>query len=222
VANAFFGLTITIFALEAGKWINKKTKSSLANPLLIAMILVIAFLYLFKIPLEAYELGGSILTFFFPLVTVVLALSIYRQRAVLKEYFIPIAIGTLVGSIVAISSAILSSRLLGLDELIVRSLASKSVTTPVSVALTQQLGGLPALTIASTVITGLTGNLLAPYIGKAFGIKDRVAHGVAIGASSHALGTSKAFELGEVEGSMSSISLSFSALWTTIILALIF
>lgn len=222
MANAFFGLTITIFALEVGKWINKKTKSSLANPLLIAMILVIAVLHLFKIPLETYELGGSILTFFFPLVTVALALSIYRQRAVLKEYFIPIAIGTLVGSAVATGSAIFLSKLLGLDELIVRSLASKSVTTPVSVALTEQIGGLPALTIASTVITGLAGNLLAPYIGKVLGIKDRVAHGVAIGTSSHALGTSKAFELGDVEGSMSSISISFSALWTTIIFAIIF
>ncbi len=222
MANPLFGLTLSITAFALGSWVSKKTKFALANPLIIAMMLVIAVLLIFDIPLETYEVGGSFITFFLPPVTVVLALSIYRQRSVLQSYVLPIGVGTLVGSIVAIGSTILLSRILGLDEVMIRSLSSKSVTTAVAVALTEQHGGVPAITVASTLITGLAGNILAPYLGRIFGIKDPVAHGVGIGTSSHALGTSKALELGEVEGSMSSISISFSALWTTLILAFVF
>jgi Putative effector of murein hydrolase len=96
------------------------------------------------------------------------------------------------------------------------------VTTPVAIALTEQFGGIPALTIASTIITGLAGNLLAPVLPKLFHIKDPVAHGVGIGSCSHALGTSKALEIGEIEGAMSSISISLSAIWTVLLAPLFF
>ncbi|MGH0053761.1 MAG: LrgB family protein, partial [Sphaerochaetaceae bacterium] len=102
------------------------------------------------------------------------------------------------------------------------SLLSKSVTTPIAIALTEQFGGLPALTIASTLISGVAGNILAPLLARLFRIKDPVAHGVGIGACSHALGTSKALEIGEVQGAMSSLSLSFSALWTVLLAPLFF
>ncbi|HNZ94936.1 MAG TPA: LrgB family protein [Sphaerochaeta sp.] len=222
MADPLFGITLSIVAFGIGIRIQKKTGSALANPLIIAMVLVMLVLVVFDIPLEAYEAGGSFITFFLPPVTTVLALSIYRQRKVLQAYLIPIGAGTLTGSIVAVASTIFLSRAFGLEEIVVRSLASKSVTAAVAVALTDRLGGIPALTIASTVITGMTGNILAPYLGKIFGVTDKVAHGVGIGTSSHALGTSRALELGEIEGSMSSISISFSALWTTLILAFVF
>ncbi|HQB54395.1 MAG TPA: LrgB family protein [Sphaerochaeta sp.] len=222
MADPLFGITLSIIAFAIGTWVRNKTRSALANPLIIAMALVILVLVIFDIPLESYEAGGSFISFFLPPVTAVLALSVYRQRKILRAYLIPIGAGTLAGSIVAVVSTIFFSRLFGLEEIVVRSLASKSVTAAVAVALTDRLGGVPALTVASTVITGMAGNILAPYLGKIFGVTDKVANGVGIGTSSHALGTSKALELGEIEGSMSSISISFSALWTTLILAFAF
>ena len=221
-ASPLFGLTLSIFAFRVGMWVNQKLKTPLANPLIIAMLLIVTVLTVFDIPLDAYEKGSSVILLFLAPVTAVLALTIYRQRTVLKQYFFPIVLGTLAGALAALTSIRLSSQLLGLDEQMIASLLSKSVTTPIAIALTEQFGGLPALTIASTVITGLAGNLLAPFLAKLFGIKDPVAHGVGIGSSSHALGTSKALELGEVQGAMSSISISFSAIWTVLLAPLFF
>ena len=221
-ASPLFGLTLSILAFKVGLWVNQKFKTPLANPLIIAMILIVTVLTVFDIPLDAYEKGSSVILLFLAPVTATLALTIYRQRTVLKQYFFPIVLGTLAGALAALSSVLFSSRLLGLDERIIASLLSKSVTTPIAIAITEQFGGLPALTIASTVITGLAGNLMAPFLAKMFGIKDPVAHGVGIGSSSHALGTSKALELGEVQGAMSSISISFSAIWTVLLAPLFF
>ncbi|MGE4453383.1 MAG: LrgB family protein [Sphaerochaeta sp.] len=221
-SSPLFGITLSIIAFQAGVLVNKKLKNPLANPLVIAMLIIIAVLLLFDIPLDSYEEGSSFIYMFLTPVTAVLALSIYRQRTVLKQAFFPVFFGTLAGSLAALSSIVVTSQVLGLDQKILASLLSKSVTTPIAIALTEQFGGLPALTIASTLISGVAGNLMAPVLAKLFGIKDPVAHGVGIGACSHALGTSKALEIGDVQGAMSSISLSLSALWTVLLAPLFF
>lgn len=220
LSSPLFGITLSIVAFKIGLWINQKVKNAIANPLIIAMIIVVATLKIFGIPHEYFEEGASFILMFLAPVTAVLALTVYRQRKVLMATFFPIVIGTLVGSIAAMGSVLALSRLLGLDERIIASLIPKSVTTAVAIALADQMGGLPALTIASTVITGLSGNLLAPFMIKAFGVKDPVAQGVGIGCCSHALGTTKAMEIGEVQGAMSSISISLSAIWTVLLVPL--
>ncbi len=217
LSSPLFGIALSIAAFRIGMWVNKKLKTPLANPLIIAMLLVVGVLVLFDIPVEAYEQGSSFILMFLAPVTAVLALTIYRQRKTLMNSFFPVLLGTLAGSVAALATVRVSCNLLGLDRTILASLLSKSVTTPVAIALTEQFGGISALTIASTIITGLAGNLLAPVLPKMFGIKDPVAHGVGIGACSHALGTSKALEIGEVEGAMSSISISLSAIWTVVL-----
>jgi putative effector of murein hydrolase len=220
--SPLFGITLSIVAFSIGLWINRRVKSALANPLIIAMLLVIATLVIFDIPLDAYEEGSSFIHMFLAPVTAVLALTIWRQKQALLANLLPITLGTLVGSAAAITTVLGLSALLGVDDSVLASLLSKSVTTPVAVAITEQLGGLPALTIASTVITGLTGNLLAPMMIKLFSITDPIAQGVGIGCSSHALGTSKALEIGEVQGAMSSISITLSAFWTVLLIAVFF
>lgn len=220
LSSPLFGITLSIVAFKIGLWINQKVKNPIANPLIIAMILVVATLKVFDIPYEYFEEGSSFILMFLAPVTAVLALTIYRQRAVLMASFFPVVIGTLVGSIAAMGSVLVLSRLLGLHEAIIASLLPKSVTTAVAIALSEQMGGLPALTIASTVITGLSGNILAPFMIKAFRVKDPVAQGVAIGCCSHALGTTKAMEIGEVQGAMSSISISLSVIWTVLLVPL--
>lgn len=222
LSSPLFGISLSIVAFRIGMWVNRKLKTPLANPLIIAMLLVVGTLAVFDIPVEAYEEGSSFILMFLSPVTAVLALTIYRQRKTLMSNFFPVLLGTLAGSLAALATIRGSCYLLGLDRTILASLLSKSVTTPVAIALTEQFGGIPALTIASTIITGLAGNLLAPVLPKLLHIKDPVAHGVGIGSCSHALGTSKALEIGEIEGAMSSISISLSAIWTVLLAPLFF
>ncbi|NMA22747.1 MAG: LrgB family protein [Spirochaetales bacterium] len=217
LSSPLFGIGLSIFAFKIGLWVQSKVKNTLANPLIIAMLIVVGTLKLFDIPHQYFEEGASFIQMFLAPVTAVLAVTIYRQRKVLLNDFLPIVLGTFVGALSAMGSVLLLCRILGLDQVITASLLPKSVTTAVAIALAEDLGGLAALTIASTVITGLTGNLLAPSLIKIFGVKDPVAQGVGIGCSSHALGTTKAMELGEVQGAMSSISISLSVIWTVML-----
>ncbi|MFA5448500.1 MAG: LrgB family protein [Sphaerochaeta sp.] len=217
LSSPLFGIGLSIFAFKIGLWVQSKVKNTLANPLIIAMLIVVGTLKLFDIPHQYFEEGASFIQMFLAPVTAVLAVTIYRQRKVLLNDFLPIVLGTFVGALSAMGSVLLLCKILGLDQVITASLLPKSVTTAVAIALAEDLGGLAALTIASTVITGLTGNLLAPSLIKIFGVKDPVAQGVGIGCSSHALGTTKAMELGEVQGAMSSISISLSVIWTVML-----
>ena len=217
-----FGIVLSVLAFRIGMWVNKKIKHPLANPLLIAMTLIVLLLVLFDIPLDMYEKGSAIITLFLAPVTAVLALTIYRQRALLMSSLLPVLLGTLAGSVASLFSIKWTSGLLGLDRVVLASLMSKSVTTPIAIAITEQFGGIPALTVASTVISGTLGNLLAPLLAKMFFISDPVAHGVGIGSCSHALGTSKALEIGEVEGAMSSIAISLSGIFTVLLAPLFF
>jgi len=217
LSSPLFGITLSIVAFKVGLWVSQKVKNPIANPLIIAMIIVVGTLKVFDIPHQYFEEGASFILMFLAPVTAVLALTIYRQRAVLLSSFFPVVIGTFTGSLAAMGSVLLLSRWLSLEEAIIASVVPKSVTTPVAMALAEQMGGLPALTIASTLITGLGGNLLAPFMIKAFAVKDPVAQGVGIGCCSHALGTTKAMEIGQVQGAMSSISISLSAIWTVLL-----
>ena len=212
-----FGITLSIIAFRIGLWVNRKIKHPLANPLLIAMGLIVIILVVFDIPLDIYEKGSSVIGLFLAPITAVLSVSIYRQRALLKESLLPVLLGTLAGSVASLLSIRWTCNLLGLDQVVLASLMSKSVTTPIAIAITEQFGGIPALTVASTVISGTLGNLLAPLFAKMFFISDPVAHGVGIGSCSHALGTSKALEIGEVEGAMSSIAISLSGIFTVLL-----
>lgn len=217
-----FGIALSIVAFKIGIWANKKLQNPLANPLIIAMALIVILLLVFDIPLDSYEKGSSIISLFLAPVTAVLALSIYRQRALLKDSLLPVMMGTFAGALASLFSIKWTCGLLGLDSVVLSSLMSKSVTTPIAIALTEQFGGIPALTVASTVISGALGNLLAPVLAKMFFISDPVAHGVGIGSCSHALGTSKALEIGEVEGAMSSIAISLSGIFTVLLAPLFF
>ena len=217
-----FGIVLSVLAFRIGMWIQKKIQHPLANPLLIAMTLIVLLLVLFDIPLDMYEKGSAIITLFLAPVTAVLALTIYRQRALLMSSLLPVLLGTLAGSVASLFSIKWTSGLLGLDRVVLASLMSKSVTTPIAIAITEQFGGIPALTVASTVISGTLGNLLAPLLAKMFFISDPIAHGVGIGSCSHALGTSKALEIGEVEGAMSSIAISLSGIFTVLLAPLFF
>ena len=216
ISSPFFGIVLCVGTYAVGLWINRKTKSPIANPLMIAIALIIVILLAFHIPLEAFNKGGDVIAFFLIPATAALALSIYRQVWLLKRNFLPIIIGSAVGSLVSMGSVYGLCSLFRLDEVLTHSLIPKSVTTPIAMDVSIQLGGEPSITVAAVVVTGIVGAILAPTFIKLFRVDNSIAAGVAIGTCSHALGTTKALEIGEVEGAMSGIAIGVSGILTVL------
>ncbi|MCI7222693.1 MULTISPECIES: LrgB family protein [Fusobacterium] len=216
VNDLFFGIVISFIAFEIGKFIFKKTQSPIFNPLLIGTLIVIAILKTFDISTDSYFKGASIINFFLGPATVALALPLYKQWNLFKKYFIPVMTGAIIGSFIGIISVILLGKLLDVDKTLLYSFMPKSITTPIGIEVSSILGGIPSLTVLGIILTGITGNVSAPFICKIFRIKHSVAKGIGIGVASHAVGTSKAMEMGEVEGSMSALSIVFAGILTLI------
>ena len=215
-ASPFFGISLSVIAFWVGVRIQKKTKLVLCTPLLIAIVLVSAVLLVCRIPYESYNQGGAIINMFLAPATACLAVSIYTQINLLKENWLPILVGCTAGSITSMGSIYLMCRLFRLDEAVSASLIPKSVTTPIAVSISENLGGIQAITVVAVIITGILGSILAPVLIKLFRVKDPVAAGLAIGACSHAVGTSKALELGETEGAMSGLAIGICGILTVI------
>lgn len=209
-----FGFTATFIAFQAGLYINKKFKKAIFNPLIIAITLLIVTLSVFNIDYDTYNKGGSIITFFLGPATVVLAVPLYRQIENLKKNSLPILVGIFVGTITSIVSVIILSRIFGLSQIAILSLIPKSATTAISQEVSNQIGGIPALTIAATAVTGLSGNIMGPSICKAFKITDDTAVGISLGTISHVVGTAKAIEMGETQGAMGSLAVGAAGLAT--------
>lgn len=220
-SSPFFGITLSILAFEVGIFVERKTKLAFANPLLIAVVLCISVIKAAGIPLASYNAGGELITVFLGPATAVLAISIYSQFNQLKKYFLPVLLGTLVGSIVSVTSAYFLCKLFNLDEILIRSMVVKSVSTPFAIAISKNIGGIPAVSVAAVVLTGILGAVFAPLLIRMFRVRNSVAAGIAIGTCSHAVGTSKAITLGEVQGAMSGVALGFSGI-ITVIITLIF
>lgn len=218
--HQFFGVVLTLAAYCLGYWVYKRTKMPFLHPVLVAVVLIIAVLAYFKIPLESYNRGGDLISLFLSPVTAVLAYQIYKQRRVLVSYFIPVLVGCIVGSATSIFSVIVLCRVFGLNKQIMFSLLPKSITTPIAMEVSVQLGGISSLTVAVVILTGIMGAVLAPIFIKILRIHSKVAAGAAIGTSSHAIGTSKAIEIGEVEGAVSGISIGLAGIITVIFSAI--
>ena len=216
-ATPFFGLGLSLLCWILAVKFQKKTGLLVCNPVLVSSLLVILVLVVFRIPLENYNLGGDIIKMLLSPATAVLALNIYQQRKVLKEHFWPVVLGCLVGSLASILGVQLMCRMFQTESSLLNSLLPKSVTTAIAVSISESNGGLPGLTAAAVCVTGIEGAMLAPFFAKIFHVTDPVAEGVAIGACSHAVGTSKALEIGPLQGAMSSIALCICGIITSLI-----
>lgn len=192
------------------------------NPLLIAVLLIIIFLTVFHIDVDTYNKSGEFINMFLGPSTVVLAVPLYKQMDLLKKNATAILTGISVGSIIGICMIIGISYYLGLDSDIIKSLIPKSVTTPIGIAISSQLGGIVPITVLAVIVTGIMGSIIGPAVCRIFRINNKVAIGVAIGTASHAIGTSKALELGEVEGAMSSLSIGIAGIVTVILAPIIY
>ena len=212
-----FGIILTIIAFEIGIFINNKWRNPLLNPILIATVLIIGFLTVTGIEYETYKVGGDYISFFLGPVTVLLAVPLYKQIQSLKRYWFPILAGITVGSATSVICVIACAKMFSLSKTLMLSLTPKSITIPMGSVFSEQIGGIPSITIVSIVITGITGAVTAPLVCRYFRIKNPVAQGVAIGTASHALGTTKAMEIGEIQGAMSSLSIGVAGVITVFI-----
>lgn len=215
--NALFGLVLSLAAFEVGIFINRNTKIPILNPLLIAIVIIICFLFALHIDFNTYNKGAQFINMFLGPSTVVLAVPLYKQLDLLKKNAKAILTGIFVGSFIGIISIIGISYLVGLDTSMIKSLVPKSVTTPIGISISSQLGGVVPITVLAIIVTGIIGAVFGPTICKIFKIKDKVAIGISIGTAAHAVGTSKALELGEVEGAMSSLSIGIAGIMTVIL-----
>lgn len=217
LTSPFFGLALSAAAWCLGTWIQKKTGWVLCNPLVIAGLVIIALLAVFRVPLEDYNVGGDFIKLMLGPVTAVLALNIYHQRQTLKEYFVPVLVGCLVGSVASLGSVLLLCRLFALEDMLMASLLPKSVTTAIAVGIAESGGGTAGIAAAAVALAGVVGAVFAPLFAKWFRVSDPVAQGLATGACSHALGTTKAMEMGELQGAMSSIAICVCGIFTSIL-----
>ena len=215
--NLLFGIILSLLAFEAGLYIYKKSKIPLFNPLLIAITLVIGFLLIFNIDFDLYNAGAKFINMFLGPATVILAVPLYKQIELLKKHAPSILIGILFGSIIGIFSVIGLSYALGLNSQLIKSLLPKSVTTPIGIEISNQLEGIIPVTVLVIIVSGIIGAAIGPFLCKLFKINDSVAVGVALGTAAHAVGTSKALEIGETEGAMSGLSIGIAGLMTVFI-----
>jgi predicted murein hydrolase (TIGR00659 family) len=214
--SIYFGVFISVFAYLIGDMLKRKFKLAIFNPLLISVIITIAVLALLGIDYEGYSITGRYITFFLTPCTVCLAVPLYEQVEQLKRNPVAIFLGILSGALASMGSILLMSVLFGLTHEEYVTFLPKSVTTAIGIGISEEIGGYVAISAASIIITGVIGNVFAEYVLKLFRIKEPIAKGIAIGSSSHALGTAKAMELGPIEGAMSSLSIVVSGLFTVI------
>lgn len=215
--SPIFGVLISIIAYEIGALIKQKFKLSIFNPLLIAIIILIVFLLKFNIKYNDYDKGGQVISFFLAPATVALALPLYKKFSLFKKNALPIIVGILCGAISGMICVIVLSKLFNLSDKLTKSLIPKSITTPIGMALSRQLGGIPSIAVVAIIITGILGSIIGPFLYKILKINDKVAMGIAMGSASHAVGTAKAIEIGEIEGAMSSLTIAISGIMTVII-----
>ena len=213
----WISLTAGLYLL-GGKLKAKWPLNPLFNPLVFSITIIIGILMLFNIPLETYEQGGQLFSLLITPATVALAIKLEQNFEYFKKYYPAILVGILTGVIFHTAMIYFFSILLKLDKNLVMTLIPKSITTAIAVDVSSALGGIVSLTVAVVVFTGVVGSLVGPWILKVFNITDPVAQGVAFGSSAHAVGTSKAIELGEIQGAMSGLSIVITGI-TVVILA---
>ena len=222
VSSPMFGFCLSVLLFELGVFIQQKAKSPVANPLLISGVLIILILSLTGISFEQYNNGARYITMFLSPCTAVLSVSIYSNLSTIKKYLLPILAGTAAAAAASMGSVYLMCRLFGLNEDMLLSLLPKSVTTAISMPLVTMTGGIDAILVAATMVTGVLCAITAPFMVKLFRFKDPVAAGIAIGSSGHGIATASAIKLGPVQGATSGIAIAMSGLFTVLFYSILF
>ena len=214
--SATVGVVLSLTAYYFGMFLKKKTGLVLFQPLLVAIVLVIAYLAAFSVDYESYQNSGKYLGYLLTPATVCLAIPLYKQFELLKKNLSAVFVALAAGALASMGSVLALCAVFGLPHEVYVTLLPKSVTTAIGMGVAEELGGYPAIAAAVIIITGVFGNMTAEFICKTFRIRNAISRGLGIGAASHAIGTTKAMEMGEAEGAMSSLAIVISGLFTVI------
>ena len=214
--SAYFGVTVSLIGYGAGIMLKKKFKYAFLNPLLISIIFVIGVVTLCGVDYESYENSAQYLSYLLTPATVCLAVPLYQQMTLLRKNLAAVACGILAGVLASLGSVLLLAFLFGLEHDVYVTLLPKSITTAIGMGVSEELGGSVTITVAVIIVTGVIGNVIGEAVCKLFRIYEPIAKGLALGTSSHAIGTAKALEMGEVEGAMSSLAIAVAGLLTVI------
>ncbi len=214
--SLFFGGMLTLVAYEIGVILKKKWKWAILNPLLIAIVLIIALLKICHVEYRCYQEGADYISYLLTPATVSLAVPLYEQLQVLRQNALAIFGGILAGTVAGMGSVLGLSILFGLSHQEYVTMLPKSITTAIGMGVSEELGGIVTITVAVIVLTGVFGNIAAEQILRLFHVKHPIAKGVSIGTAAHAMGTAKAIEIGEIEGAMSGLSIVVAGVITVI------
>lgn len=212
----FFGAVLSLLGYEVGLCLKKRFKWAVFNPLLISICVVMAFLSAFHIDYEVYDKSAKYISYLLTPATICLAVPLYRQLELLKKHSKAIIAGTLTGVLTTMSSVLLLALIFGLNHQEYVTFLPKSITTAIAMGISEEMKGYVTITVASIIITGIQGSIIAEAVCRVFKITEPIAKGIAIGAASHAVGTTKAIEMGEIEGAMSSLAIATSGLCTVL------
>ena len=214
IESVYFGVLLSLAAYSFGLFLKKKLKWAVFNPTLISVGIIIAILVIFNIDYDTYYQGAHYLHYLLTPTTVCLAVPLYQQFELLKKNYVAVLAGIVSGVLTSLGSVLGMCAMFSLSHREYITFLPKSVTTAIGMSLSQEFGGYVSITVTIILITGVLGNLLAEVVCRWFRIREKIAVGIAIGSASHALGTAKAFEIGEIEGAMSSLSIVISGLLT--------
>ena len=217
LSSATLGVVISLLFYEIGLQLRKKFDSPFVNALLIAIVLTICFLLVTRVEYSSYMHSAQYLSYLLTPATVSLAIPLYEKIKLLKENLLSILISILAGCIASLSSILLFSVLFKFSHAEYVTFLPKSITTAIGMSVSEELGGNTSITVAVIIITGIFGNIIAESFLKLIKVKQPIARGLAIGTASHAIGTSKAMEMGEVEGAMSSLAIVISGIITVVL-----
>jgi predicted murein hydrolase (TIGR00659 family) len=214
--SATVGVVLSMMTYGFGIWLRGKTKIVFLNPLLISIASIIAILLIFKIDYQSFNESAKYLSYLLTPATVALAIPLYRQLDLLKKNLKAILIGVASGVLTSMSSVLAFCVLFRLSHENYVTLLPKSITTAIGMDVSKELGGSVTISVAVIIITGILGNMLATTLTKLFRIKSPIAVGLMCGTASHAIGTAKAMQIGEIEGAMSSLAIVVSGLMTVV------
>ena len=218
--SEFIGAALTILSFEAASLIRRRFNNPLLNPFLISVIIIIAALKLMGLDYDSYYASARHISFLVTPATVCLAIPLYRQLAVLKSNLPAVLAGIGVGVLINAAVIVVFAKVFSLGHSEFVSLLPKSITTPIGMALSGEYGGTQSMTVVTILVTGITGNVAGEQLLKLVRVRRAVSRGLAMGASSHAIGTAKAVEMGDTEGAMSGLAIAVTGVLTVAVMPL--
>ncbi len=219
--SSYFGFVLTIIIYYLAVLLKNKAKKSILNPLLIATIIIVIILLIFNIKYETYNIGAKYISYFLTPTTVCLAVPLYKQIKVLKKSILGILSGIIAGVLANAFVIVIFVKCFKMDNILGTSLLSKSITAPIAIGVTDELGGISSITVFAVILSGIIGAVIAPIIFKLLRIKSPVAQGLACGTAAHGSGTTTALELGEIQGAISGLAIIITGLITTLVVPII-